>query len=99
MARLRLSEQASADIRDIRSFSKERFGAGLTRTYLTGLRATFGLIRERPFAGRAVDSLLEGLRSFGYRSHRIYYVISDDEIVIARILHHAQDAAARLQET
>ncbi|MFC3308037.1 type II toxin-antitoxin system RelE/ParE family toxin [Blastomonas aquatica] len=31
------------------------------------------------------------MRSFGYKSHRIYFRGADDEVLIVRILHHARD--------
>jgi hypothetical protein len=33
----------------------------------------------------------KGIRTFAHRSHRIFYQIGQDEILITRILHHAMD--------
>lgn len=87
----RLSHAAQQDLRDIRTYSKDMFG--VARDYMRGIRAAFGLLRERPFAGAAEHDLGDGMRGSSHRSHRIYYVVKEHQVLIVRILHHAQDAA------
>ena len=91
MARLRIAAAAQDDLRDIRIYSKAAFGAATTRQYLIGLRATFGQLREWPLIGTSEEHLGFAMRSFGYKSHRIYFRSADDEVLIVRILHHARD--------
>jgi toxin ParE1/3/4 len=91
VVRLRIAEAAQHDLRDIRIYSKAAFGAATTRQYLIGLRATFTLLRERPFIGTSEEHLGFAIRSFGYKAHRIYFRSADDEVLIVRILHHARD--------
>lgn len=33
------------------------------------------------------------VRSFGYRSHRIYYRLEGNDLLVIRVLHHARDVA------
>lgn len=94
VARLRIAAAAQGDLRDIRIYSKAAFGAATTRQYLIGLRATFTRLRERPLIGSSEEQLGVAIRSFGYKSHRIYSRIMDEEVLIVRILHHARDIPA-----
>ncbi|MBB4154790.1 toxin ParE1/3/4 [Sphingomonas jinjuensis] len=91
MPDVRLSTAAEQDLRDIRNFSKQRFGVAVTRTYLLGLRSIVAGLRSRPQAGIAEDDLAAGLRSIGYRSHRVYFLPGTTETLVVRILLHAQD--------
>ncbi|MGJ3626295.1 type II toxin-antitoxin system RelE/ParE family toxin [Sphingomonas sp. MMS24-JH45] len=92
MTSFRLSMAAQQDIREIRVFSKERFGIAATRDYIAGIRARFAFLRARPLAGSAQEDLAPALRALPYRSHRIYYRVRDDEVLVVRILHQSQDA-------
>ncbi len=40
------------------------------------------------------DNLAPGLRAHFYRDYVIYYVITDREIIIIRVLHGSRDAKA-----
>jgi len=91
VVKLRIAHAARDDLRQIRIYSKSAFGAAAALDYLNGIRALFALIRDRPLAGGLEEDLGEGIRSFGYRSHRIYYRVYADEITVVRILHHARD--------
>ena len=97
MARLRIAEAARQDLRDIRIYGKTAFGPEVARTYLEGLRRVFRLLRERPAAGAAEDDLGDGMRGFTYRSHRVYYRLDADGVLIVRILHHARDVMRALE--
>lgn len=93
MTKLRTAPAARDDLRNIRSFSKAKFGAAVAKTYLEGLTAIFDLIEARPSAGVPEQGLGEGMRSFSFRSHRIYYRLNDEDVLVVRVLHHAQHVA------
>ena len=97
MARTRLSPAASDDLREIRSFSKTAFGAQVASDYLEGLRRVFRLLRDRPLAGFEEEAIGEGVRSFAYRSHRLYYVLDPQGVTIIRILHYARDVTGAFE--
>jgi len=96
VARTRISPAARGDLREIRTYSKAAFGAEQTSRYLEGLREVFRLLRERPLAGALDERLGKGVRGFHYRSHRIYYVPTSNEVLIIRILHHARQVGVAL---
>lgn len=91
MTKLRTAQAARDDIRDIRRFSKSTFGVRVARDYLGGLIDVFNLIEANPRIGALDSELGENIRSFGYRSHRIYYVLEGDDVLVVRILHQSRD--------
>ncbi|MEG3087662.1 type II toxin-antitoxin system RelE/ParE family toxin [Sphingomonas sp. PB4P5] len=87
----RVATAALSDLRDIPIYSKAAFGAATARAYLLGLREAFDVIAEQPLIGIAERDLGDGVRSYAYRSHRIYYHLDQAGILVVRILHHARD--------
>ncbi|WP_260597672.1 type II toxin-antitoxin system RelE/ParE family toxin [Sphingomonas endolithica] len=91
MPSARVAPSAQNDLRNIRIYSKSAFGAAAARGYLLGLRDAFAAITERPLIGTSEGDLGEGVRSFAYRSHRIYYRLDQAGVLVVRILHYARD--------
>lgn len=91
MARLAYSPDAVADLEEIAAFSVSRFGRDVTDAYLAGLEAACELLDEFPQLAAAHPRLKPEMRCLTYRSHRIFYRFESDEVLIARILHHARD--------
>jgi toxin ParE1/3/4 len=91
VAKVRLAELAREDARHIRIYSKAAFGIAMAREYMSGLRRVFVLLGERPLAGAVESDLGDNIRSFVHRSHRIYYRVDSEGVMVVRILHHAQD--------
>jgi toxin ParE1/3/4 len=98
VVRLRIAQAAREDLREIRIYGKSAFGAQVARAYLEGLRAVFSLLRDRPEGGAAESDLGEGMRGFAYRSHRVYYRLDAEGVLIVRILHHARDVMRALDQ-
>lgn len=66
----------------------------MAREYLDGLIAAFDRLAIRPLIGVAERDLGKDMRSFPYRSHRIFYRVGENELLVVRILHHARDFPA-----
>lgn len=92
MLKLRLVEAAAEDLRDIRIYSKAQFGAVVARGYLDGIAGSIAMLRQRPGVGAEENDLAAGIRGFTYRSHRLYYQVDRDTLIVVRILHHARNA-------
>lgn len=96
MTKLRVTAAAWGELRDIRVYSKSVFGAAKARDYLLGLRTCFTRERDRPLMGVAVKRLGSSMRSFSYKTHRIYLQSADGEVLIVRILHHARNVPSTM---
>jgi toxin ParE1/3/4 len=91
LARLELSEAADADLAAILAYSIEAFGRETAEAYLRSFEDSFALLREHPRAG-AIHPIVEPtIRSLSHRSHRIFYDVEADVIVVVRVLHKAMD--------
>jgi toxin ParE1/3/4 len=91
LTKLRLSRTAAAELEAIDAYSCEQFGDEIAASYMHGFDELFDLLRRHPFAGQDASELGKGIRSLTHRSHRIFYEVEKNEIVISRILHHAMD--------
>jgi len=61
---------------------------------LDKITATCARFRDFPMLGPARDQLARGLRVMFQGNYAIYYVVQGDAVIIVRVLHGAQDAAA-----
>lgn len=91
MARFALSERALADLASIAEYTREHWGAARAAAWLDALEGRLTELAERPRLGRRRDELADGLLSFPFESHVVFYTPADFGIAIVRILHHRQD--------
>lgn len=90
MRRLRLSALAEADLDAI----ADHIAADSTvraLEFVCGLRGQCLQVAEFPLAYRERPGLGEGLRACTFGGCMIYFVVSEDEVLIARILHASRD--------
>ncbi|MBM3583615.1 MAG: type II toxin-antitoxin system RelE/ParE family toxin [Alphaproteobacteria bacterium] len=97
--RIRLSDAAATDLRDILRWTAERYGAAPARTYRTTLvSAIEGLapgpgalgVRDRPELGPSLYTL-HPARTGRRARHLILFRVHGSTIDVLRILHDAMD--------
>lgn len=81
---------------DIYRFSLDNFGETTASESMTGLDEALARTRTFPEIGRLDRSIEPPIHIFSYRSHRVYYDFGGASVSVARILHHAMNAAAHL---
>lgn len=96
MIPLELSEAADADLAEILHYGVTRFGEETGEGYAAGFEASFALIAEHPFAGAVHDTVRPPIRSLPHGSHRIFYDVIGDRVVVQRVLHKAMDVERHL---
>lgn len=96
MIELMLSEAADADLAEILSYGVEQFGEQTGEAYVAGFEASFMLIAEHPLAGAVHDEVRPPIRSLAHGSHRIFYDLFDDRVIVQRVLHKAMDVERHL---
>ncbi len=96
MTLLEFTAPADADLDEILTYSRLRFGEDVAAEYFFSLGEAFDLLSRHPLAGVAADDIRPGLRRFSHRRHRIFYRLVDDKVRILRILHHAMDVEEHL---
>ncbi|TQI71429.1 toxin ParE1/3/4 [Gramella sp. Hel_I_59] len=86
-----LSKKTQEDINDIYEFGVNKFGQDQAIEYLIGLRTHFELLLKNPLIGKKRDEIKEGLFSFPFISHIVFYRIFNNHIRIVRVLHGSRD--------
>ena len=94
--RLIVRPDAQADFRAVLLYTRERWGVDQRHRYRTQLSQAMRSLRDYPERGRARDDYFPGCRSLMVEQHVVFYYLTDDEIVIVRILHSNQDATGKL---
>lgn len=94
--RLVVAPEARQDLRDILLYTESRWDKRQVSTYKSKLdQAIHGLI-SFPFRGEAQDDISFGLRGLLVELHVIYYRVTDQSIIIVRVLHQNMDAARHI---
>ena len=99
MAAYRLTPKAVDDLDGIYEFTIMNFGLERARRYLNDLHQRFKDLAEHPALGRAVGQLAPGLRRYPYRSHVVFYMPENGDVLIVRVLHEAMDAPRHFDPT
>ncbi|HEU0045319.1 type II toxin-antitoxin system RelE/ParE family toxin [Sphingomonas sp.] len=96
MTRVEVSEAASADLDAIYDYGVEQFGAAAAEAYLRRFESAYALLAEHPQIGPVHDWVRPPIRSFPCGRHRLYYDVTDDAVIIRRVLHQAMDVQRHL---
>ena len=89
--RYHFTEKAERDLERIIDYTVERWGASQANTYLDGLETRAQLLADNPDLGTKREALSEGLLSFPFESHILYYMKQPRGITIIRVLHQNMD--------
>jgi toxin ParE1/3/4 len=91
VTRWRLTPAARNDLSEIWDFTAERWDQEQAQTYVTEIKVALERVAARPDRGQACDEIRAGYRRYAIGSHLIFYVDSDEGIVVVRILHQRMD--------
>lgn len=95
MKQFSLSPQALADLSDIRSYTRRRWGAEQAEHYLREMGQFF---RDLSLGQRTSRAVRAGqFRKARYVSHMIYFIEDDHSMSVIRILHVRMDADRHLR--
>ncbi|MCP3729396.1 type II toxin-antitoxin system RelE/ParE family toxin [Sphingomonas sp. MG17] len=98
MLNLEIRPKARADLRDIVAYSAIQWGRAAAKRYVDAIADKFEQIRSTAFAGSDQSQLSAGLHRWRSGSHHIYYRVTDEAILIVRVLHERMDVT-RVQMT
>lgn len=96
MTRYELTPLARFDMREIWAYSVQQWGRRIADSYIRDLTAAIESVALDPYLGVSADEVRPDYRRHVFRSHVIFYALSDNGIVVARILHQQMDAVSRL---
>lgn len=94
--RVRLAQQARADLDEIWFYIAQESGSQSTATRaIESIAHMFGLLAQFPFLGRALESMQRPqIRTFPAGNYLIFYQPKTDELRILRVIHASRDAFA-----
>jgi len=96
VADYKFSDKAERDLTDIIDYTLQQWGPAQTHIYIDGLEARGQLLADNPDLGTRRNALFEGLLSFPYESHILYYMKQAHGITIVRVLHQNMDPVKQL---
>ena len=91
MAVYKLSSKAVADLDGIYEYTILNFGLEQAQAYLLGLHKRFQHLADNPNFGRNADQLAPRLRRYDYQSHVVFYIPTEQGVLIVRVLHERMD--------
>ena len=94
--RYQFTDKAERDLEGIIDYTVQEWGVSQADAYLDGLESRAQLLAENPDLGTVREALSEGLLSFPYESHILYYKKHARDIVIVRVLHQHMDPVKHL---
>lgn len=75
----------------IRAYSIAHFGRDVARAYLESFHKAFRLLAEHPHIGIQHTNFDPPIHSLSNGSHRLYYDIEGEEVIVQAVLHKATD--------
>lgn len=93
----RLTRDAQQDLTAIRRYTVDTWGQEQSRKYLQGVRDTIELLVEFPGQGLARQDVGDGVFSFPYGSHMLYYRLEKKQLVVFAVLHQRMVPEGHLQ--
>lgn len=94
-----LTNMAKADLKEIATFTQNRWGRKQRNLYLQMLDISFQQLAANPLKGKDCSDIRIGYRKLNSGSHVIFYRQAlADTIEIVRILHGHMDIETRLSE-
>ncbi|RJY09724.1 type II toxin-antitoxin system RelE/ParE family toxin [Aurantiacibacter aquimixticola] len=95
MRELRVSGPADRDIVSIAEYTTREFGERQARKCRDDFQACFRSLLDNPHLGRSAEELAPGLRRIRQQAHVVFYLPSDDAVLIVRVLHASMDFERR----
>ena len=91
MHKLSISRQADNDLVSISQYTSAEFGESKARKYRDHLKGCFDALLTNPHLGRSAEELAPGLRRIRQQAHVVFYLPTEEEVLIVRVLHHSMD--------
>jgi len=95
--RFQFTDNAERGLEGIIDYTVQEWGVSQANAYLAGLESRAQLLAENPDLVTTRETLSEGLLSFPYESHILYYKKHARGIVIVRVLHQHMDPLKHLR--
>lgn len=92
----KLSRKAEIDIAKMYEYGIETFGLKQAKAYVSEMHTLFQVLAENTNLGRYASEFILSLKRFSYKSHTIFYLVTDIDILIVRVLNQSMDYETNL---
>ena len=83
--------KAGSDLAKIYEYGIETFGLKQAQAYLFGVHDILQVLSDNINLGRDASEFVLSLKRFSYKSHTIFYLATDIDILIVRVLNQSMD--------
>ena len=90
------SSQAEQDLTDIWIYTAEEWNLAQADMYIEELVAGIERLSTHPELGYPRDDIRTGYRSLNASQHIVFYTVTDNEVLIVRVLHKSVDVQRHL---
>lgn len=87
----KVSGKAESDLTKMYEYGIEAFGLKHAQEYLLGIHDIFQVLSDNSNLGRDASEFIMYLKRFSYKSHTIFYLATDSDILIVRVLNQSMD--------
>ncbi|MFD2562323.1 type II toxin-antitoxin system RelE/ParE family toxin [Aquimarina rubra] len=87
----KVSRKAEMDLAKMYEYGIETFGLKQAKGYLLGMNTLFHVLADNTNLGRDASEFILSLKRFSYKSHTIFYLATDIDILIVRVLNQSMD--------
>ena len=93
----KLSRKAEIDLAAMYEFGIYKFGLTQAQKYFYDMHEAFEVLAENVNLGRDASEFIEDLKRFSYKAHTIFYLQTESEIFILRVLSQRMDYEGNLK--
>jgi toxin ParE1/3/4 len=96
--RLTVTPKAESDLTGIWLYTCEEWGIDQADLYLDQLEAGMNRLTNHPSLGADYTHVLPGYRRLQVEHHAVFYRVTEQDVLVVRVLHEDMDAPRRLWE-
>ena len=96
--KIQYSNAASKDLEDIYLHGLLNFGGKQADSYAVTIKRGLEIIGFNPEIGRMDTRVNPAVRRFEIESHVVFYDVSDELVLVVRVLHKASDFVIQLMQ-
>lgn len=89
--KLQINKRAVDDLSAIFAYGLEHFGQQQAQSYVSQFQSHFALLLANPLMGQDVSHIRTQTRRSLCNEHGIYYRVTQNTVVVMRVLHGRQD--------
>ncbi|TYP75262.1 type II toxin-antitoxin system RelE/ParE family toxin [Aquimarina intermedia] len=87
----KVSRKAEMDLAKMYEYGIETFGFKQAKEYVLGMHMLFQVLADNTILGRDASEFMLLLKRFSYKSHTVFYLATDIDILIVRVVNQSMD--------